>query len=78
MLKTNISAFGVDAMLDAYSVTIAEMAAKAVATPYKFLMGCARNAKAKQASHGVREGRQQTARCGSPAEIEEAQARGRL
>lgn len=52
MLKTNIQAYGIDALLDAYSVTLAEMATKAVATPYKFLMGCARNAKDKIARSG--------------------------
>lgn len=49
MLKTNIQAFGIDAMLEAYSVTLAEMGGKGVAAPYKFLMGCARNAKARGA-----------------------------
>jgi hypothetical protein len=48
MLKTNIHAFGIEPMLEAYSVTIAEMATRGVASPYKFLMGCARNAKERK------------------------------
>jgi hypothetical protein len=45
MLATNIRTFTADAMLEAYSVTIAEMASTVVATPYKYLIGVARRIK---------------------------------
>lgn len=49
MLQTNIRAFTADAMLEAFSVTLAEMAGKGLAQPYKYLMETARKMKAKAA-----------------------------
>lgn len=42
MLRANIKAYGSGAMLEAYSVTMAEMATGLVGAPYKFLLGCAK------------------------------------
>jgi len=45
MLKTNVQVFGPDVMMEAYASTVAEMAEGMVATPYKYLIGCARKGK---------------------------------
>lgn len=47
MLQTNIRAFTADILLEAFSVTIAEMATGMVATPYKYLMATAQKMKAR-------------------------------
>lgn len=50
MLATNIRAFSADAMLEAHSVTMAEMATGGVASPYKYLMKVAMGAKERARS----------------------------
>jgi len=45
MLRTNLKTYGSEAMLDAYSTTMAEMAEGMVAAPYKYLLGCAKKNK---------------------------------
>lgn len=52
MLRTNLQAFGTEAMLEAWSATQGEMATRVVAQPYKYLMGCARNAKERIMRNG--------------------------
>lgn len=42
MLRTNLKTYGSEAMLDAYSTTMAEMAEGLVGAPYKYLIGCAK------------------------------------
>jgi len=45
MLRNNIQCFGADAMAEAFSVTLADLAERMIASPYKYLIGCARRAK---------------------------------
>ena len=45
MLSTNIKTFTADAMMEAYSVTIADMAGGMIARPYKYLIEVARKIK---------------------------------
>jgi uncharacterized protein YdaU (DUF1376 family) len=45
MLSTNIKAFGPDAMTEAYSLTVAEMAGGILGKPYKYLIETARRIK---------------------------------
>lgn len=47
MLTNNIKAFTSEAMLEAYSVTTAEMVSGLVSSPYKYLIGVAKAAKGK-------------------------------
>jgi hypothetical protein len=49
MLRTNLKTYGSEAMLDAYSTTMAEMAEGMVAAPYKYLLGCAKKNKERSA-----------------------------
>ncbi len=50
MLSANIKAFGPDAMMEAYSATIAEMAGGMIAKPYKYLIETAGRIKARRAT----------------------------
>lgn len=52
MLNSNVRAFTADAMVEAFSITIGEMATGGVASPYKYLMTVAREIKAKAKSGG--------------------------
>lgn len=54
MLRTNIKTYGASAMLEAYSTTLAEMAESVVATPYKYLLGCAKKNKERSARTTVK------------------------
>ena len=47
MLRSNIQVFGPDVLMEAYVSTMAEMAEGMVASPYKYLIGCARKGKDK-------------------------------
>jgi len=54
MLKNNIQAFGEPEVLEAFAITQADMAAKTIATPYKYLIACARKAKDRAGRGGRR------------------------
>ena len=43
MLRSNIQIFGAEAMMIAFAKTTAEMATSMIASPYKYLIGCASN-----------------------------------
>jgi hypothetical protein len=45
MLTTNVKTFGTDAMMEAYSVTIANMGGQFISAPYKYLIETARRIK---------------------------------
>lgn len=45
MLTTNVKTFGTDAMMEAYSVTLANMGGQFIASPYKYLIETARRIK---------------------------------
>lgn len=47
MLKSNISAFGAESMLQAYSSTLAAMAESVVAAPYRYLLAAAQGVKSR-------------------------------
>jgi uncharacterized protein YdaU (DUF1376 family) len=49
MLTTNIKTFTAPAMLEAFSITLADMAGGLISAPYKYLIGAARNAKERMA-----------------------------
>jgi hypothetical protein len=54
MLSANIKAFGADAMVEAYSMTIAEMAGGVVGNAYRYLLGTAKRIKDGKAAKADR------------------------
>jgi uncharacterized protein YdaU (DUF1376 family) len=66
MLATNIKTFGAEAMMEAYSLTVAEMASGLLGKPYKYLIETARKLK---------DGRAPKAKADQPSKSEQRQAR---
>lgn len=54
MLTTNVKTFGTDAMMEAYSVTLANMGSSFISAPYKYLIETARRIKTSGKSQAVR------------------------
>ncbi len=75
MLSSNIRVYGPDAMMEAYTITVAEMAGGLIPKPYKYLIGTAQKIKNGRAPKSTKEAPKESTRESIRRFAEQAEAK---